>query len=584
MNAPPRLNPLIHGPAAVEAARVARAAERADREATASLPPGWVMEGGVARRMTARERIEAMPTVRRDPGGRKVYAPDGQVLADFLRDRSHVSIIRGSIGSGTSSAAMMKVYSIAMEQRSHPETGLRHTRWGVVRNTYPDLKNTTVKTWLDWFPEKPYGRFYWDRPFRHVIRVGDMLLEAHFFALDSSDDIRKMRSLEVTGWLFNELEFIDKEIVDEAESRTGRFPAVKDGGPTWDGIIADMNAPREDHWVPLMMGEVPLPESMTEEERLAYRKPDTWAYFVQPPSMRENKDASGTLLGYEINEAAENLLWLKPGYYEEKIKGKTKQWIDSRVLNKITVFVDGKPVWQQFNPDTHVSKTPLEPIEGWPVYVGLDFGRNPAAVFGQLVNNRWRIFGEVTAHDVGASIFAPIVKRALTLRLGNWRSARLDREGRRGDEEFQVDFFGDPKGQDGTQADETTAYDIFRSHDMPVMPAPVKNNHIQTRLEVVEHAMITMANGSPRFVVCGTHCRTLKVACEGGYHFARIKGTSRHQDTPEKDRYSDIADACQYMMLGAGEGRAAAGRDHKGYGKPVQMSLRPKSRRRGGFG
>src|ERR1700751_3262017 len=109
--------------------------------------------------VAALEERPVIPTIPRDAQGRRIYAPDGQVLANFLRDRSHVSIIRGSIGSGTSSASMMKLYSIAMEQWPNPSTGLRHTRWGVVRNTYPDLKNTTVKTWLDWFPEELYGRF-----------------------------------------------------------------------------------------------------------------------------------------------------------------------------------------------------------------------------------------------------------------------------------------------------------------------------------------------------------------------------------------------------------------------------------------
>lgn len=519
-----------------------------------------------------------LPKVQTDEHGRKIYKPDGEVLRQFLRCRKHVSIIRGSIGSGTSTACIMKMWMISCEQRPNDD-GLRRTRWAVVRNTFPDLKNTTVKSWLDWFPEETYGRFYWDRPYRHVIRLGDVEMEVIFLALDSEDDIRKLRSFEFTGIWFNELEFIEKAIVDEAESRTGRYPAVKDGGPSWDGVIADMNAPREDHFIPLMMGEVALPDDWTEEERLAYRKPDTWGYHVQPPAMIELKDASGTVTGYLPNAKAENTKWLKPGYYAEKIKGKTKQWIDSRVLNKITVFVDGRPVWAQFNEDIHVSKEPLEPIKGWPVYVGLDFGRNPACVVGQIVNNRWRVFAELSARDAGASIFAPLVKQLLTRRLGEWQTASRHNHGGG----FQVEFFGDPKGEDGTQADETTAYDVFRSHGMPVRPAPVKNNHIQTRIEAVEYAMITMANGYPRFLVCGTHCRTLKVACAGGYHFARIKGTARHKEEPEKDRYSDIADACQYMVLGAGEGRVVSGGERSGHRAPVDMKLRPKTRRRGGF-
>lgn len=523
-------------------------------------------------------RPASLPTIQLDAQGRKIYRPDGEVLRQYLRCRKHVSIIRGSIGSGTSTACIMKMWMISCEQRPNPD-GVRKTRWAVCRNTFPDLKNTTVKTWLDWFPEDMYGRFYWDRPFKHIIRIGDVDMEIIFLALDSEDDIRKLRSFEFTGIWFNELEFIEKAILDEAESRTGRYPAVKDGGATWDGVIADMNAPREDHFIPLMMGEVPLPDDWSEEERMAYQKPDNWGYHVQPPAMLEIKDAAGTLIGYEMNPRAENTKWLKPGYYAEKIKGKSKKWIDSRVLNKITVFVDGKPVWEQFSEDTHVSKTPLEPIPGWPVYVGLDFGRNPACVVGQLVNNRWRVFAEVTARGVGATIFAPLVKQLLDRRLGVWGVA--SRHG--ASEGFQVEFFGDPKGDDGTQADETTAYDVFRQFGMPVRAAPVKNNHIQTRIEAVEYAMVTMVNGLPRLLVCGTSCRTLKVAMAGGYHFKRIKGTAQHEEKPFKDKYSDIADACQYMVLGGGEGRAVVGQDRTGRKGPVDVKVHKKSRRRGGF-
>lgn len=191
------------------------------------------------------DRPPDLPKIELDAEGRKIYDPDGAVLMDFLECRKHVSIVRGSIGSGTSTACIMKMWSISCEQRPNGD-GVRKTRWAVCRNTFPDLKNTTVKSWLDWFPEEMYGRFYWDRPFKHIIRLGDVEMEVIFLALDSEDDIRKLRSFEFTGIWFNELEFIEKAILDEAESRTGRYPAVKDGGATWDGVLADMNAPRED--------------------------------------------------------------------------------------------------------------------------------------------------------------------------------------------------------------------------------------------------------------------------------------------------------------------------------------------------
>lgn len=458
----------------------------------------------------------------------------------------------------------MKMWSLATLQEPSKTTGLRSTRWVVIRNTFPELKGTTIKTWLDWFPEDQYGRFYWDRPYRHHVRVGDIDMEVSFLALDSEEDVKKLRSMEYTGCWFNELEFIDKAVFDEAESRTGRFPAVKDGGSTWHGVLADMNAPREDHWIPLMMGEVPLPDDWTEDERAAYRKPDTWGYFVQPPALREVKGADGRVAGYLVNPDAENTRWLKAGFYSEVIKGKTKQWIDSRVLNKITVFVDGKPVWPSFNPEVHVASTALQPVPGWKVFVGLDFGRSPAAVFGQLINNRWSVQHELIGRDEGATTFAPKVGRVLEQFYPG----------------YEVDIIGDPKGQDGTQAGEVTAYDVFRAHGLPVRPAPVKQNNIEIRLGAVDYELTRMVEGLPAFLL-SPECRVLKVGMSGGYHFKRIGGTSRHKEEPEKDRYSNPADALQYMVLGAGGGRAMTGFEREGRRTPVDTTPRRRSRRRG---
>jgi hypothetical protein len=210
------------------------------------------------------------------------------------------------------------------------------------------------------------------------------------------------------------------------------------------------------------------------------------------------------------------------------------------------------------------------------VYVGLDFGRNPAAVIGQLVSNRWRVFGELAARQCGASTFAPLVKKLIDARLGPgmWNCPGG----------YDVHFFGDPKGADGTQSDETTAYDVWRSFNMPVKPAPnLKNNQITTRIEAVEFVLNGLSNGSPRFQVCPVNCRGLKVAMLGGYHYARIKGTARHAAVPEKDKYADLSDACQYMVLGGGEGRAMTSSGGGIRPRPVQAFAKSASRRRGGF-
>jgi len=495
--------------------------------------------------------------------GQKIYRPAGRVLAHFLADESHVSLIRGPIGSGTSAACCMKIFKLAMAQHPGPD-GVRRTRWVVVRNTFPDLRGTTVKTWLDWFPEDVYGRFYWDRPFRHIVKIADVEMEVWFIALDSPDDVRKMRSLEVTGFWFNELEFIDKALVDEAESRTGRFPAVKDGGCRWDGVLGDMNAPNEDHWVPLMMGEVPFPDHWSEDERQAFRQPPNWSYFVQPPALIEQKAADGSIAGYDVNPDAENVIWLKPGFYQEKRFGKSKQWIDSRLMNRITIYVEGDPVWKNFSLETHVAKAALKPIPGWKVFVGLDFGRNPAAVFGQEINGRWSIQRELIGRAEGASEFAPKVQRVLTQHYDG----------------FEIEIYGDPKGQDGVQTDETTAYEVYRSHGMIVHPAPVKQNNIQTRIDAVDFVLRGMSNGLPRFLLDPWACRTLKVGMAGGYHMQKTANLAMSEPKPVKDKYSDVCDALQYMMLGAGEGRSMTRGEVGGRSQPVRYAKKKKGLRR----
>jgi hypothetical protein len=504
---------------------------------------------------------EPTPRIGFDEAGRKVYRPGGATLKGYLRDRSHVSIIRGPIGSGTSSASCMKIYMLAMEQRQGVD-GIRRSRWAVVRNSYPDLKNTTIRTWLDWFPEEQYGKFWWDKPMHHEVRIGDVELDVHFMALDQDDDVRKLRSLELTGVWFNELEYINKAIFDEAESRTGRFPAQKDGGTAWNGVLGDMNAPNEDHWLPMMSGEVPFPDEMGEEERHALRWPTDWEYFVQPPALVEIMAPDGkTVAGYKDNPEGENLQWLKPGFYQEKLQGKSKAWIDSRLMNRITFFSEGSRVWPMFRIEMHVATGSLVANPNYPLDIGLDFGRRPAAVVTQKINNRLLVLAEYRGYDMGAATFAPRLKGFLATKYPG----------------MNYTFWGDPKGQDRGQGDERTAYEIFATHGMTVRPAPVKNNNLEARLGAVENVLNGMSDGLPRFVLDPHAAPTLKAGMAGRYCTKKDATTGKVE--PIKDKYSDVADALQYVVLGQGEGQRLVGRDpdHRVGAKKVikpQRSLR----------
>ncbi len=95
----------------------------------------------------------------------------------------------------------------AREQAPSPDK-VRRTRWAVVRNTYPDLKNTTVKTWRDWWGDD-FGPFSRVAPFVHHMKFPlddgtHVDCEVIFLALDDEADAKKFLSLELTGIYFNE--------------------------------------------------------------------------------------------------------------------------------------------------------------------------------------------------------------------------------------------------------------------------------------------------------------------------------------------------------------------------------------------
>jgi hypothetical protein len=216
-----------------------------------------------------------------------------------------------------------------------------------------------------------------------------------------------------------------------------------------------------------------------------------------------------------------------------------------------------------FRVEVHVAAMPLKPVATAGLDVGLDFGRQPAAVFGQNVNNRIMIPRELIGFNEGAVTFAPKVKRFIAQ---HFPDHALE----------DVRFWGDPKGQDKGQADERTAYDIFAANGMKVRPPPaLKQNMISTRVDAVASVLNEMYDGRPRFVLSPL-ARTLKVAMAGRYHNERDEeGELR----PCKDRYSNPADALQYLVLGMGEGRRMTGRGPISDLKPARIVKRHSMRR-----
>ncbi|MCA0451220.1 MAG: hypothetical protein LCH62_15860, partial [Proteobacteria bacterium] len=415
----------------------------------------------------------------------------------------------------------------------------------ITRQTYAELEDTTLKTYLEVFPESIFGSVRRSRPFRHHIRVADLDWEVIFLALEGEDDRKKLLSLDLSDAWVNEARETARGIVDDITGRLGRYPPVEDGGCFRPQLLLDSNAPGVGHYLAVMSGMSPMPQNLSLAERQKLTKPAEWELFVQPPGLIEDKDPEGNIRGYRPNPEAENTKWLRPNYYSEIIKGKDQGWIDVNVMNRPGQPRAGKPVYPMFVERIHVARQRLEFVPGHTLWVGVDFGRTPAAIVGQRIFDRWRILGELCAEDMGARAFARILRRWLAERFPN----------------AQVSMWGDPAGNAKGQVEDTTPFQAFRAEGISIQAAPT--NDPTVRRGAVEEALRQMdGDGNARFLLDGETCPVLRAGFQSGYHFRKmqIAGADLYADEPEKNRFSHPHDGLQYLMVGAGEGRAFLGR------------------------
>ena len=496
------------------------------------------------------------------------FKPDGETLKEFMKCDSFFRGLRGPVGSGKSVSCCVELFRRSLMQEKGPD-GIRKSRWAVIRNTNPQLRTTTIKTWLDWFPEEDWGKFLWSVPYTHHIQKNDIDLEVIFLALDRPEDVKKLLSLELTGIWVNEAREIPKSIIDACTMRVGRYPSMKDGGCTWTGVICDTNAPEEDHWWPIMSGEVPVPDHIPREEAKMLIKPDNWDFFTQPSGMAEKKNEDGDIEKYVPNESAENKNNMRSDYYPNIVQGKTKSWIDVYVMNRLGSIKDGKPVYPMFASDIHIAKEEIPVAVGMPVYIGIDFGLTPAAAIGQKVRGRWMILQEIVAFDMGIVRFAEVLRQEIATRYAG----------------CEIIIFGDPAGDFRAQTDETTPFQIMRGAGLNARPAP--SNDVALRLESVSAPLGRMIEGLSGLLI-DQRCRTIIKGFEGGYQYKRMQVSGeRYADKPDKNHFSHIHDALQYLMLGAGEGRQILS-NMSVPNKPFQatrdfdvFSRKPKKRREG---
>ena len=443
------------------------------------------------------------------------YSPPGPIAAEFVEDRSEVSLIEGPVGSGKTVATLMKGFTASVQQKAF--RGVRYSRGMFLRNTYPELKSTVIKSFQDWFPES-IAPIRWDAPISARLNFpladGTKLdCEIFFMSFDRPDDIGKLKSLEVTWAGLSEANELSKTALDMATQRVGRYPSARVGGPSWYGVFGDTNMPDDDHFL-YRLFEV--------------EKPKGYKLFRQPGGLIERAGE------YFANPEAENIRNLPGGheYYFRQLAGKTKEWIKVFLLAQYGTISDGKPIYPEWNDEIHVKK--VSPYPSLPLLLGFDYGLTPACVICQISpRGQLIVLAELFAKDMGIRQFArDVVRPFLAMNFHNYS--------------FQA--AGDPAGMSRSDTDEKTCFMELAEEGIAAVPA--STNTFVGRREAVAKYLTRLVDGQPAFLL-DPSCDMLRRGFNGRYQYRRLQvvGEERYKDVPDKNDFSHLQDALQYAAL-----------------------------------
>lgn len=450
----------------------------------------------------------------------KIYIPTttGQLFHD---DTSFVKLIMGPYGSGKSTLCINEIVKSACRM---PKwwNGRRRSRWAIVRNTSGELQSTTLQTWLTWFADlgdiakrqKPILTY------EHMFNDGEGIVELEliYIALDRPDDVRKIKSLELTGVYLNELSELPFNVLSHFKGRVnGRYPSRSFcAEPYWSGIIADTNPPSDSHWIYKDFEEKQTPN---------------YKLFYQPPGLL--KDADGI---WQRNPNADNADHLSEDYYVKLAQGQTEEFVKVYCLGKWGSVGTGKVVYPEFNSDIH-AVSDIEAIQGEHVHLCWDGGLTPAcAVLQMSERGQLRVLKEYIGMDMGIRTFAESVVIPGVAR--DFPYCKI------GSSVF------DPAGGARDAIVEEMSC-IGELNNLGIKTEAARTNDLDARIGAVRFFLNRMIDGKPAFVLSKKGCPTLYNAFVKDYVYKQlaVPGEIRYKEKPDKNMASHISDAIQYGCL-----------------------------------
>jgi hypothetical protein len=452
-------------------------------------------------------------------------APKGQIvdytppptIREFMTDYKPGELfydwIIGPVGSGKTTGLFFKLVRMAALQEPDSD-GIRRTRAVVVRNTAPQLRDTTLVSWAYWFKDGIAGR--WRATEKNFeLKFGDVECEVLFRPLDTPDDVARVLSLEVTFAILDEFVKIPKAVVEALSARLGRYPW---NATNW-GMWGSSNPDNEDNWWFDYLHNNPDVERVGVTQEVS--EGCNAKYFVQPSGFSPQAENLGNLPPRDGSNA----------YYVNQAKGKSPGWIKQFIDAEWGFSAEGTPVVPTFQPLSHTASSGLLFNPLLPLVVGFDPGLGGSAfVFGQEdLNGRLIVFGELTQVNYGS-------ERLINERLKPYLRYKFP--------DAKVVIAADPAGNNRSSKDEDPIIKPFRKYFTVSVET---NNRLPLRLNAIEYYTTRLTGKGVALQVDARECPNLIRALKGGWKYSINQKNDEQRPEPEKNPWSHVGDAFGYL-------------------------------------
>lgn len=429
----------------------------------------------------------------------------------FIESRAQADLFSSRKGEGKSAGL---VWAIFYHTRHNPGAN-----WLVIRDTFENIKRTTLKEFLTWFPDKVFGTYLagdkcyiWD-----TAKTG-LSGTVYFMGAEDDADASKIASMPLAGVAIDEpsgaageSSGVSEFIFDTAIGQL-RQPGMK-----WYAIKLAQNNPDEGHW--------------------------TYRRFVKPgtppdPSIKLLPMQESGYKAWQTREP-ENLANLPPGYYATL----TKNWAHRPDL--VRRFVTGqygyqqvgRPVTPGWSDYLHLAEG-LKPVRGVPLCLLWDGGLTPTCVISQIApSGHWNILHSFVGEDIGMfQLVEDTVKPVLTSQY----------------EGYILQHDGDPNLATPDQGDSknSAARVITKQLGGRFRPGP---QGVDERVEPLRGVLSRTINGRGVVQVDKNNASHVYYALRGGWHYRKPRGGA--DGSIKKDKHSHPGDcmgygAARYFPLG----------------------------------